>query len=71
MKIGILKRLQFGMMVFGIAMGLIFPVYASFFVEFKPGMQIWFTLGCIIAGIVVGGFSFMRSKTEYHGVTRG
>ena len=62
MKLGILKRLQFGMMVFGIAMGLIFPVYASFFVEFKPGMQIWFTLGCIIAGIVVGGFSFMLVK---------
>ncbi len=62
MKLGILKRLQFGMMVFGIAMGLIFPVYASFFVEFKPGMQVWFTLGCIIAGIVVGGFSFMLVK---------
>jgi methyl-accepting chemotaxis protein len=62
MKLGILKRLQFGMMVFGIAMGLIFPVYASFFVEFKPGMQLWFTLGCIIAGIIVGGFSFMLVK---------
>ena len=62
MKLGILRRLQFGMMVFGIAMGLIFPVYAMFFVEFKPGMQIWFTLGCIIAGIIVGGFSFMLVK---------
>jgi methyl-accepting chemotaxis protein len=62
MKLGILKRLQFGMMVFGIAMGLIFPVYASFFVEFKPGMQLWFTLGCIVAGIIVGGFSFMLVK---------
>jgi len=62
MKLGILKRLQFGMMVFGIAMGLIFPVYASFFVEFKPGMQVWFTLGCIIAGFIVGGFSFMLVK---------
>ncbi len=62
MKIGILKRLQFGMMVFGIAMGLIFPLYATFFVEFKPGLQIWFNLGCIIAGIVVGGFSYMLVK---------
>ena len=62
MKFGILKRLQLGMMVFGIAMGLIFPVYASFFVEFKPGLQIWFNLGCIIAGIVVGGFSYLLVK---------
>jgi methyl-accepting chemotaxis protein len=62
MKIGILKKLQFGMMIFGIAMGIIFPVYAMFFVEFKPGMQIWFNLGCIIAGIMVGGFSFMLVK---------
>jgi methyl-accepting chemotaxis protein len=62
MKIGILKKLQFGMMIFGIAMGIIFPVYAMFFVEFKPGMQIWFNLGCIITGIMVGGFSFMLVK---------
>ena len=62
MKLGILKRLQFGMMAFGIAMGLIFPVYAIFFVEFKPGMQIWFNLGCIIAGIMVGGFSYLLVK---------
>jgi methyl-accepting chemotaxis protein len=62
MKFGILKRLQFGMMVFGIAMGLVFPVYAMFFVDFKPGMQVWFTLGCIIAGFIVGGFSFMLVK---------
>jgi methyl-accepting chemotaxis protein len=40
MKLGILRRLQIGMMGFGIAMGLIFPVYAMFFVEFKPGIQI-------------------------------
>jgi len=62
MKLGILKRLQLGMMVFGIAMGLIFPVYATFFVEFKPGLQIWFNLGCILAGIVVGGVSYLLVK---------
>jgi methyl-accepting chemotaxis protein len=62
MKIGILKKLQIGMMLFGIAMGCIFPVYAIFFVEFKPGMQIWFTLGCIVAGIVVGAFSYLLVK---------
>jgi len=62
MKLGVLKRLKFGMMLFGIGMGLIFPLYAIFFVEFKPGLQIWFNLGCIIAGIMVGGFSYLLVK---------
>lgn len=62
MKIGVLKRLQFGMMIFGVAMGLIFPLYAMLFVEFKPGLQIWFNLGCITAGIMVGGFSYLLVK---------
>jgi len=54
----ILRRLKTGMMLFGIAMGLVFPVYANFFVEFKPGMFAWFSAGCILAGIMVGGFSY-------------
>jgi methyl-accepting chemotaxis protein len=58
----ILRKLKTGMMLFGIAMGLIFPVYANFFVEFKPGMFWWFALGCIIAGIMVGGFSYFLVK---------
>jgi len=62
MRLGVLKRLRNGMMVFGIAMGAIFPLYAMLFVNFKPGMQIWFNIGCIIAGIMVGGFSYMLVK---------
>ena len=62
MRLGILKRLRNGMMVFGIAMGAVFPLYAMLFVNFKPGMQIWFNMGCIIAGIMVGGFSYMLVK---------
>ncbi len=62
MQLEILKRLRYGMMVFGIAMGAIFPLYAMLFVNFKPGMQIWFNIGCIIAGIMVGGFSYMLVK---------
>jgi hypothetical protein len=38
MKLGILRRLQFGMMVYGIAMELVFSVYVMFFVEFNPEM---------------------------------
>lgn len=62
MQLGVLKRLRNGMMFFGIAMGAIFPLYAIMFVNFKPGMQIWFNVGCIIAGIMVGGFSYMLVK---------
>jgi len=54
----ILRRLKTGMMLFGIAMGMVFPVYANFFVEFKPGRFWLFTTGCIAAGIMVGGFSY-------------
>lgn len=45
-------------MLFGIAMGMVFPIYANFFVEFKPGRFWLFTTGCIVAGIMVGGFSY-------------
>jgi methyl-accepting chemotaxis protein len=35
-------------------MGMIFPLYAHFFVSWKEGMFIWFFLGCLIAGITIG-----------------
>lgn len=42
------------MMGFGFAMGVVFPIYAHFFVVWKPGMFPWFALGAIVAGITVG-----------------
>jgi methyl-accepting chemotaxis protein len=50
----ILKRIKWSMLGFGVAMGLVFPVYANFFVNWKPGMFIYFSLGCIGAGTVIG-----------------
>lgn len=47
---------------FGVLMGCIFPVYAVFFVEFKPGMAWWFVLGCLVAGISVGLFNYFLTK---------
>lgn len=47
------------MMCFGLAMGLAFPVYASYFVEFKPGMRVWFNAGCVLAGFIVGGSAYL------------
>lgn len=50
----ILRQLKYSFLGFGLAMGLIFPFYANFFVEWKPGMLLWFSLGCIVAGITIG-----------------
>ena len=47
-------------LIFGMGMGVIFPVYASFFVNFKsPLMELFFIAGCIAAGLVVGIVSFL------------
>ena len=35
----------------GVVIGLLFPPVASFFVEWRPGMLVWFALTCIAAGI--------------------
>jgi methyl-accepting chemotaxis protein len=50
----ILKQLQFSFLGFGLLMGLVFPFYANFFVNWKEGMLLWFCLGCIVAGITIG-----------------
>lgn len=50
----ILKQLRLSFLGFGVAMGMVFPVYASFFVEWKEGMLVWFVIGCIVAGLTIG-----------------
>ena len=54
MKPSILRTLFITYMGFGLIMGLLFPLYAQFFVEWKPAMQLWFNIGCIIAGLTIG-----------------
>ncbi len=54
----ILRRLRFSMLGFGIAMGVIFPIYANLFVEWKPGRLPLFVVGAIAAGITVGVFNY-------------
>lgn len=47
----------------GIVMGLIFPVFATFFTEYKaPEYRIPFTISCIVAGCIVGVLSFFIGK---------
>jgi len=50
----ILRQLKYSFLGLGLAMGLVFPLYANFFVNWKEGMLVWFCLGCIVAGITIG-----------------
>jgi len=58
MKPSILRNILFAFLGFGISMGIIFPFYASFFVEYKEGLYIWFAIGCLVAGIVIGVLNY-------------
>ncbi len=50
-------------LVFGVIMGLIFPLYASIFASFSSLWKlIVFTAGCIVAGVIVGFTSFFITK---------
>lgn len=46
----------------GLTMGLVFPVFASLFVNFKQGMLVWFVIGCVLAGISIGFFNYWLLK---------
>lgn len=58
MKPSILRNILFAFLGFGISMGIIFPFYADFFVEYKEGLYGWFALGCLVAGVVIGVFNY-------------
>ena len=50
----ILRQLQLSFLGFGLGMGIVFPFYAYFFVDWKDGMLPWFVAGCVIAGLSIG-----------------
>jgi methyl-accepting chemotaxis protein len=54
MKPSILRNLGIAFISFGLLMGVVFPLYAQFFVEWKPGMKGWFIVGCLVAGTTIG-----------------
>jgi methyl-accepting chemotaxis protein len=62
MRKSILKRLFASFLGFGVLTGAIFPVYAQFFVEWKPGMFAWFVIGCLVAGVTVGMANYAITK---------
>lgn len=44
-------------------MGCIFPIYAGFFVQYHSGTaKTLFILGCLLAGAIVGGLSYLIGK---------
>lgn len=51
--------------LFGILMGAVFPVFASFFVHFRSDAhKMGFTAACLAAGILVGLFSFLIGRVS-------
>ena len=49
---------------FGLTMGLVFPFYALIFASFPSDLALtFFSLGCLGAGLVVGGASYFIGKT--------
>ena len=53
-KPSILKNLFLAFLAFGLSLGAVFPLWASFFVDWKEGMHGWFVLSCIVAGLTIG-----------------
>lgn len=58
MKPSILRRLLFAFLAFGLGMGAVFPFFANFFVEWKPGMFGWFVVAALLAGVTVGVINY-------------
>ena len=54
MSKSIFKQMFLVMIGFGLFMGVIFPIYANFFVQWIPELKVYFILGCLIAGLIVG-----------------
>lgn len=54
----ILRQVLIAYLGFGAAVAFVFPFYAHYFVEWKPGMLPWFVLGCFIAGLLIGAANY-------------
>jgi len=58
MKASILRKLWIAFLGLGLLMGIVFPFFASLFVDFKDGLYIWFVLSSIIAGVLIGSVNY-------------
>lgn len=53
------RKIFFSFLFFGVLMGIIFPFYAILFVNMKEGMAVYFIIGCIMAGLMLGFLNFI------------
>jgi len=58
MKPSLLRNILLAFLGFGLLMGIIFPFYAAFFVEYKDGLYLWFVIGCLVAGALIGVINY-------------
>ncbi len=63
MKPSILRNIFIAFFGFGLFMGIVFPFYADFFVEYKDGLYGWFVFGCLVAGVSIGLFNYFLLNT--------
>jgi methyl-accepting chemotaxis protein len=63
MNKSILRTLLLSFLGFGILVAAVFPFYANFFVNWKPGMLPWFVVGCLIAGLGIGVVNYVLLNT--------
>ena len=63
MNKSILRTLLLSFLGFGILVAAVFPFYANFFVDWKPGMLPWFVVGCLIAGLGIGVVNYFLLNT--------
>ena len=62
MKTSILRNMFLAYLGFGLMMGICFPFFADFFVTWKEGMYLGFTISCLVAGVVMGLATFQIMK---------
>ncbi len=60
--VGTMKKMLYKMLGMGLLMGIVFPIYADFFVSWIPERKMFFNIGCIFAGLMVGIVNYFISK---------
>ena len=58
----ILRNMFLAFLGFGVMLGICFPFFADFFVTWKEGMYLGFTISCLVAGIIMGIATFQMMK---------
>lgn len=57
-----MKKYFFRFLALGVFVAVLFPLYARFFVSYKEGMFVWFAVGCLVAGMMLGVGNYFMFK---------